>query len=148
MAEQSSSIANILKTLNDNTERLGNEVSHLSDAVLQSKVFSRALAVLIVLNFALSAVTGYAVVKTNNTEDVLRTNCMNANEVREATRNVWDFILGYELADPNNNPAETTMSEMILPYIHKAWADRDCNDLDRKYPLPDPPKIPGRLVAE
>lgn len=70
------------------------------------------------------------------------TQCQNANETREGMRNVWDFVLGYEIADPNNNPAEFTMSQMILPYIHAVWAERDCSQLNKKYDLPQPPKIP------
>lgn len=70
------------------------------------------------------------------------TQCQNANETREGMRNVWDFVLGYEIADPNNNPAELTMAQMILPYIHGVWAERDCSQLNKKYELPEPPALP------
>lgn len=70
--------------------------------------------------------------------------CLNANESRKAQLAVWDFVLGWELADSSEAqaPAETEMSRIILPYMHKIWAQRDCDNLDKEYDLPPAPTPP------
>jgi hypothetical protein len=70
------------------------------------------------------------------------TQCKNQNESRQAILDGWHFILGYELADDANNPAEVTMSEMILPWFDQVYAQRDCSDLSKRYNIPPVPTIP------
>ena len=91
---------------------------------------------------AIMAVFGGHQLHSNHRAQVV--GCQNANEMRAAQLAVWDFVLGYELADGSDSqaPAETEMSKIILPYMHEIWKQRDCNDLDRPYPLPDPPTPP------
>lgn len=117
---------------------LSKETARLSEANRNLTHWALGLAALCLVSIA---GTGYVVLENRENDKV---QCMNANESRKAQIAVWDYVLGYELADGSEAqaPAETEMSKTILPYMHKIWAQRDCDNLDKQYILPDPPTPP------
>lgn len=73
------------------------------------------------------------------------TNCENANESREAARTLWGYVV--DLSEANNTdatPEEAAYLDEFRAWINKVYAQRDCSDLSKKYPLPPPPSIPAQ----
>lgn len=78
----------------------------------------------------------------HNNKRLLVTNCQNANESRAANRELWGFILDVSTAGDNNpSPREQAFAQEFRDYINAVFAARDCSDLGKKYPLPNPPVI-------
>lgn len=135
-------------------ESIQTTVKTIAQERSESKGFSRAMVIIVVSAWvALASTVGWLAVqdsklKANDSaqieanERALYTNCVNNNERSKAVLDGWHFILGYELADEDNNPAETEMSKLILPYFDEIYAPRDCNNLSKKYDLPKVPEIP------
>jgi hypothetical protein len=73
------------------------------------------------------------------------TSCENANETREASRTLWNFVLDLSASSNKDaTPEEIGYREEFRDWIAKVYEARDCQDLSRKYPIPPPPTIPGR----
>lgn len=71
------------------------------------------------------------------------TSCENANETRAASRALWNYVLDLAAAgNPDATPAETAQLADFRGYVGAVYAERDCSDLSKKYPLPPPPDIP------
>lgn len=71
------------------------------------------------------------------------TGCENANESRAAQRALWDYII--DVSVQSNPEAPDVVTEFYVDlrtYVHAVFGDRDCADLNQKYELPDPPRIP------
>jgi hypothetical protein len=72
----------------------------------------------------------------------LITNCENANESRAAARSLWGYVLDASAAsNPDPTPAQKRRIADFRTYVNDVYADHDCDHLDQKYPLPDPPAI-------
>lgn len=134
-AEQLQETRKLRKAMETAVDRLDRNDYLVKKARTLSHVLAAAVAVLVVV------VGGLAYLAVQNRQNAV-TSCENANESRIAVLEGWHFILGWELVDKGNNPAETTMSEMILPWFDKVYAQRDCTDLAKKYPIPPVPTIP------
>lgn len=72
----------------------------------------------------------------------LVTSCQNANESRQAARALWGYIIDLSEA---RNPEPTKEQERTIDnfrdYVNAVYVAHDCDDLSRKYPLPDPPRV-------
>ena len=78
--------------------------------------------------------------------DQIQTNatvaCENANESREGIRGPWQLLIQVSVArNENPTPAETKLYSDFSDYIDKLYASHDCSQLDKEYPIPNPPKI-------
>lgn len=69
--------------------------------------------------------------------------CENANETREANKQLWHFIIAVSSSSPGNqkDPKALAYLKTIQDWIDLVYRPHDCNDLDKKYPIPPPPKI-------
>jgi hypothetical protein len=65
--------------------------------------------------------------------------CHNANETRSRQTLLWDFVIDVSSAD--DGPRERAALAEIRIFIHDLFAQRDCSDLTKEYPAPEPPKI-------
>lgn len=63
-------------------------------------------------------------------------NCENANQARAANLQLWTYILSLASAD---SPKETQQIADLKAWITVLYAQRDCSDLDREYPIPPAP---------
>lgn len=125
------------------TKGLRAEVRELREELAKSKGVVRRLRILTAAVITIFVVGGVGTWYSSyeNKQNAI-VNCENNNESRKAILEGWHFILGAELADEDNNPAETRMSELILPWFDIVYQQRDCSDLSKKYEIPPVPKIP------
>lgn len=133
--EQLAETRELKKVLEGVDKRLAANL-HLSKQTRRLTHWAIALAVVTAL-----CVVGMGAIVYQNRQNAV-TQCENSNDARAAFRFVWDFVLGAELADPDNNPRENVMSNLILPYIHEKWKEQDCSDLSKNYPEPKRPILP------
>lgn len=78
----------------------------------------------------------------NETNSVV--SCQNANESREASRTLWNFVLDLSIAgNTDATPQEIAYLGQVRIWVNKVYQSHDCQDLSRKYPLPPPPTIPA-----
>lgn len=86
-----------------------------------------------------------AVVRINNvaTQNMVNAKiaCENANDQRAANLRLWTLVVQTSSQDPRRErtPADVQRTQAFQGYIEKLYAPRDCNDLDRRYKIPDPP---------
>lgn len=72
------------------------------------------------------------------------TNCTNANESREASRALWNFVLDLLAANnPDPAPAQVAFLDRFRVYVGEVYQPHDCANLAKKYPLPPAPSIPA-----
>lgn len=72
------------------------------------------------------------------------TGCVNANETREASRTLWNFVLDLSLTNNEDaTPEEVDYLGEFRDWIGQVYKERDCDDLGRKYPIPPPPSLPS-----
>lgn len=68
--------------------------------------------------------------------------CESGNDLREQNRVLWHFILAASAANnPDQTPREKKLSGQMLTWVDQLYAGRDCSDLTKKYPIPEPPPI-------
>lgn len=105
-----------------------------------------ALAVLAVLGAVVSA---YLWAQVNDVVEQNEANavqaCRNANDSRAASAGLWGFVIDVSLADGGESPQEQRLLEQLRTYVNEVYEPRDCSELDRKYPVPDPPPIIEQL---
>ena len=76
-----------------------------------------------------------------NSKDLV-TNCENANESRQAARALWGYVIDVSsVNNPDRTPREQRVLDGFRDYVNDVYAPRDCTDLSKKYPLPDPPAV-------
>lgn len=132
------------KELLQATETLTNEVHKLADRLSAKEVLhrrTRMLTIIAVIIGVLSAIgVGFAGYAVHQNDQNAKTGCVNANQVREAQRNIWNFL--FAATDPND-PEVTEEDKILLDrletYINKVFAERDCDNLGKKYNLPPAP---------
>lgn len=111
----------------------------------------------VILNICLAIVVGLTVwasvvsqISSNRSNDAIdqvqrsdRVSCANANETRKANRALWDFIFEVSISNQKVEPPprQAKFQDRLLKWIHKIYRKHDCSDLDKKYPIPDPPMI-------
>lgn len=105
-----------------------------------------ALALLVVVAIVMTTVNSRADARRNTEriEDNAANaviSCKNANESREASRTLWFFVA--DLAGKGASPQEAAYLGRIREWIGEVYQDHDCARLDKAYPLPPPPTIPG-----
>lgn len=71
-----------------------------------------------------------------------KTTCLNANQTREAQSNIWDFVYESNKSDPELTERDRQAIVRLQQYTDKVFAQRDCDDLSKKYDLPPPPVPP------
>lgn len=103
--------------------------------------------------FLTVALTVYAAVQSqfasNRSDDAVKkvstsavVSCQNANETREANLALWNFVIDLSVAGQKKTDEKTIKYlQDIRAWVGKVYQDHDCNDLDKKYPIPDPPPI-------
>jgi type II secretory pathway pseudopilin PulG len=82
-------------------------------------------------------------------QDAQVTSCENANKTRASQIYLWETIIAQSAArrDPGEPPPtedELQYLEDFQTFIRKIFAERDCENLDKEYPLPEAPPIPGQ----
>lgn len=109
-------------------------------------LLSVLLAVTVVVNLGLSVLLittrlTYERVELENRDNAV-TSCQNANDSREAQRTLWAFVLQASAANnKDKTPEQRETAKKFGEWVDKLFADRDCTDLSKRYPLPPPPKL-------
>lgn len=81
--------------------------------------------------------------RLRDNEENARIGCENANETREASRVLWNYVFDVSTArNQDATPEEQAYMTEIRDWIGKVYAERDCSDLSREYPIPSPPALP------
>jgi uncharacterized protein HemX len=89
------------------------------------------------------AITNSNAKRLSDNEHNAVVNCQNANESREASRNLWNYILDISAArQPAASPDEAAYLDQFRAYVNDVYAPHDCDHLDKKYELPSPPPLP------
>jgi hypothetical protein len=70
--------------------------------------------------------------------EVQKTGCENGNESRRATREFW---LGLVLQSASESPEEARALRLLRDHVNIVWAERNCDDLNKEYPLPPFPDL-------
>lgn len=132
LGENLAATKDLTKQVKDLKDRLSaKEILH--KRILRLGVVAVFISMISILGLCLS---GYVLYQNSNNA---RINCLNANESRKFNLQLWTFIIVSEMHDNQNTIKETEMIEKLPPYLDAAWRPRDCNDLSKRYPIPDPP---------
>lgn len=134
------------------TKELTSEVHELAGRfsakeIIHKRIRRLGIAAIIVSSISLIGlvISGYLIYQNSKnveaTENVAKINCENANDSREANRKIWTLVVQTSSNDPNRTPQDIQRAQAFQDYINKLYAQRDCNDLDRRYTIPDPPKF-------
>lgn len=89
------------------------------------------------------ALGGVCVFLYNEIQANAVTSCENANNSRAVQRILWNGILDAP-RDPDEPPLteqEIKFREAFRDYVNTAFGDRDCTNLDKKYPEPVFPEL-------
>lgn len=69
------------------------------------------------------------------------TNCQNSNQARQGTLRLWLGII--DAPRPKGSPARTEEQQQQIAdlrlFVEQLFQQRDCQNLDRQYPLPELP---------
>lgn len=108
--------------------------------------YNRLALIIAILSLAVAIVAGGGVLtvlyqRSNDSAKNAVVNCQNANESRRATLRLWTFLFDTSLSNPNVGAQQRQNIEAVEQWIAKLYAQRDCSDLSRKYPIPPPPVI-------
>lgn len=108
--------------------------------------YLRYIAVIVAGIFVIIATSACGVVwltftRSNDNQHNAVINCENANESRKATLSLWTFLFATSLHNPQTTPQQRANILAVSVWIGKLYAQRDCSDLSRKYPIPPPPTI-------
>lgn len=108
-------------------------------------LLSVLLAVTVIVNLGLAALLIVTRLNQERIEHENRdnavTSCRNANDSREAQRLLWTFILDAGAANNDRTPEQKETARKFRVWIGELFADRDCSDLSKRYPLPPPPSL-------
>lgn len=142
----------ITKELIASNKDLKKEIEDLSGRLSAKEILNRRTRMLTFASIGLAALcfigmcaSGYLVlanfknIEINNQN--AKINCENANSTREANRKIWTLVVQAANNNPQRTPKDIKNTEAFQDYINKLYMPRDCNDLDRRYPVPDPPEF-------
>jgi cell division protein FtsB len=139
----------VAEDLAERVDTLGHHLDVSQRQVRRMRWLTALTAVLAVLAVVGAIFSAYLyqevdeVVEQNTTNAVQA--CRNGNESRAASAALWGFIIDLSLADGGESPDQRVALEQLRTWITQLFAPRDCSDLSRKYPLPEPPPIIERL---
>ena len=149
MAETDSGISALLaetRRLSGQVERLGDRLTVSQTQVQRTKGLTRWVLLLAMISLIGVFATGILLFQVRDAVDTNEQNaittCKNANETRKANAVLWNFVL--DVSEKNNTGDETTTAylEAIRGWVNELYAPRDCNNLDKEYPIPEPPSPP------
>lgn len=130
-------------------------MERLNERIMGSVIYQRVWPPILALTFVIAVVAlvgtwmndrandrqDRAAIAVNKANAV--TSCENANESREASRTLWNFVLDLSTAgNPDATPDEAGYIDEFRGWIDEVYKARDCSDLSRKYPIPPPPALP------
>lgn len=137
------------------TLELSKEVRDLSGRLSAKELLHKRTRMLTIVAIFIATVgvagltvSGYAIVQNANNA---KTNCLNANQTREAQANIWGFVYESNKSDPETTERDRQAIERLEKYTNDVFAQRDCNDLSKKYelpPAPVPPDLGQRRINE
>lgn len=141
-----------LEDVNESVKDLKGELHDFRGTFTAKEILNRRTRILTFVNMVVGAVSvvslvicGYLISQNlknvKNTEAVAKINCENANDSRKANRQIWTLVVDASSQDPNRTPNDVRNSQKFQAFIDKLYAPRDCNDLSRRYPIPNPPKF-------
>lgn len=130
--------------LRKQVEALANRLHVSQQQVHRTRILTRAVLAIAAGSLVLAVITGINVYQTMNavedTEENAVTACENANESRDAQRILWSTIIAQSAAsNPDRSPDELEFIEEFQAWVDELFEHRDCTDLSREYPVPEPP---------
>lgn len=136
----------IAAELNDRVGLLAGHVAASQRQVQRMRwltVLTAALAVVAVVGGLVSIYLWREVQHTSDANHAAAVQgCRNGNEVREANRVLWSFVLDVsEARNKSMTHTERAQLERIRAWITELYQPHDCSDLSKTYPVPDPPPI-------
>jgi hypothetical protein len=128
---------------------LRGEVQKMREEFTKSKALVRRLKILtyVLIGFVILFIgfVGYYydrhqdVVQANS--HTLYVNCVNANESRDANRAINQFWLTLWVQGVELTPRQLQWTQDFGKYIDDVYKPRDCHNLQKRYPLPEPPQL-------
>lgn len=145
-------------SLEESMRELTSEMGSLREYGHQNRRLIWALAVSLAIDLVLSVVLGFVAVQASNAsrqateatsaaaqnrQNALVT-CQSGNEARQASRQLWTYVLDLSSQNPNQTPAEAKQIVQFRAYIATVYADRDCSNLASPTPVVSPTQTPTR----
>lgn len=141
-----------VRELTKATRDLGLEVHDLGDkirlsekALKQQRAWIRVQAVCGVLLLCGFLWLWNVAATANHATDAVQTNavksCQNANQSRKGTLRLWLGIIDAPrpAGAPSRTPEQQKQTADLREFIEQLFQPRDCQNLDRDYPLPELP---------
>lgn len=131
--------------LSRRVQRLGEQLSVSRRQAVRMRVLSGVTAFLTVLSLlgVLTSIMLWRGVRetAHDTEAAQVQTCRNNNDARAANNRLWTFILDVSEASNPIRPEQKRQIDQLRTWVNALYAPRDCSDLNRSYPIPDPPPI-------
>jgi hypothetical protein len=141
--------ADLITAVNNLTDRVETLTDRLNVSQRQTKAIDRQQRLILFLFVAGLMLAGAFILfgaiqwgRVTDTVEATQGNavqgCENANETRAGQRLLWKTLFG--LSQPAG-PEEAKRMKALQDWIDALFAERDCTDLGREYPLPTPPSL-------
>jgi hypothetical protein len=102
--------------------------------------FTVAVASLSIIGVIITGVLYFQVRDAvNGNKQAAVAGCQNANEARNGNLVLWQVIL--QANQKTQTPKQRKQAKLFSDWINKLYAAHDCNHLNKKYPIPPPPKF-------
>lgn len=135
-------------TLNEELHRLTERLNLSQQQVRRMRwltVLTAALAVLAIVGGVVSIQLWHNVHEAAHATQLAQVqNCRNNNEAREANLKLWGFILDASEQAPGRTAQQRAQIKRLRAWVALLYAPRDCKDLTKTYPIPDPPVLKPR----
>jgi hypothetical protein len=121
------------------TNRLARNVEVLTEQLTVQRDQARRVRVVaaaVVLLLAMVLLGGWY--SLHETQDTQVQSCENANETRAANLSLWSTVLG---TIQESNPDARAWVDPLLEWVALLYQPHDCDDLNRDYEVPPPPKL-------
>jgi hypothetical protein len=127
-------------------DTLADNLAVAEEQVEQTHTLANRLKIAGAVIVLLIAGLGYAILETRQNA---KQSCLNANESRAAQRAHWSFFFEVTIAgNPDAPPAVLEFYDAYVTWLTEdLFADRDCDNPDKKYEIGDPPSYEEALKA-
>ena len=132
-----------IQALSDQAEALAEKVDIAARIQKRLSAWVRVVVALAVTSILLALVSiglyiqGHTAVTTAREASV--SICQNGNEFRAAQLALWQTI--FAIPNPGATSAEKHRVALLSAWINQVYAQHDCTDLTKKYPIPEPPTL-------
>lgn len=140
MPETTKALLDEVHLLNDHVMDLSRRLTVGGKALRRLRAVTYTCVVLVIMCILTTAAL---IVISYKLADAQVVACENRNEQAKGHRNLWTYVI--EVSKTNNPDSSYTREhyyEEMQQYINELYAARDCSNLDKNYPVPEPPQPP------